>query len=201
MKNVCEIVYTFLLKCYNANIGGLNMKKDIVLEIPTQQTLYFKKEIKEDPNTMDYNAGYDLSFNGYNRGDGTIATDMKELKEVWAKRWIGNEPTNFYYFIRYNGELAGEIYAKYDSQRNSYEIGIVIKGEFRGKGISTLAIELLCEKLKANGIKHLYHELPMSRKAAIKADANNGFKVIKENIDGMKKFGEVEKLVYLEKEL
>ena len=43
MKNVCEIVYTFLLKCYNANIGGLNMKKDIVLEIPTQQTLYFKK--------------------------------------------------------------------------------------------------------------------------------------------------------------
>ena len=176
-------------------------KNEIILEIPTKKTLYFKKEIKEDPNTMDYNAGYDLSFNGYNRDDGTIATDMKELEDVWSKRWIGNEPTNFYYFIRYNNDLAGEIYAKFDSNRDSYEIGIVIKGEFRGKGIATPAIKLLCEKLKEYGIKKLYHELPMSRKGAIKADTNNGFKVIKENIDGMKKFGEVEKLVYLEKEL
>ncbi len=41
----------------------------------------------------------------------------------------------------------------------------------------------------------------MQRKGAVKADLNNGFVVKKENIDGMKKFGEVEKLVYLEKEL
>ena len=85
------------------------MDKKIILEIPTKETLYFKKEIKEDPNTMDY-------------------------------------------------------------------------------------------KLKEYGIKKLYHELPMSRKTAIKADINNGFKVVKENIDGVKKFGEIEKLVYLEKE-
>lgn len=39
----------------------------------------------------------------------------------------------------------------------------------------------------------------MTRKGAIKADINNGFVVIKENIEGMKKFGKVEKLVYLEK--
>ena len=176
-------------------------KNEIILEIPTKETLYFKKEIKEDPNTMDYNAGYDLSFNGYNRDDGTIATDMKELEDIWSKRWIGNEPINFYYFIRYNNSLVGEIYAKQDLERDSYEIGIVIKGEFRGEGIATPAIRLLCEKLKEYGIKKLYHELPMSRKGAIKADTNNGFKIIKENIDGMKKFDEVEKLVYLEKEL
>ena len=173
----------------------------IVLEIPTKETLYFKKEIKEDPNTMNYNAGYDLNFSGYNREDGTIVTEMKELEEVWSKKWIGNEPTNFYYFIRYNNVLVGEIYAKFVPERDSYEIGIVIKGEFRGKGIATPAIKLLCEKLKEYGIKKLYHELPMSRKGAIKADTNNGFKVVLENIEGMKKFGQVEKLVYLEKVL
>ena len=176
------------------------MDKEIILEIPTKETLYFKKEIKEDPNTMDYNAGYDLTFNGYNRENGTIATDIKELEDVWSKRWIGNEPTNFYYFIRYNGFLAGEIYANYDAEKDSHEIGIVIKGKYRGKGLATPSIKLLCEELRKSGIKKLYHELPMSRKAAIKADINNGFKVVKENIDGIKKFGEVEKLVYLEKE-
>ena len=177
------------------------MDSKIVLEVPTKETLYFKKEIKEDPKTMDYNAGYELNFNGYNSNDGTIKTDIKELEEIWSKRWVGNEPVNFYYFIRYNGSLAGEIYAKQDNEKNAYEIGIVIKGEFRGKGIATPAIKLLCDKLKDYGIKNLYHELPMSRKGAIKADMNNGFKVVKENIDGLKKFGEIEKLVYLEREL
>jgi hypothetical protein len=177
------------------------MEDIIILEVPTKDTLYFKKEIKEDPFTMDYNAGYDLNFDGYNKEDGTIKTDMKELEEKWMKRWVNNEPNNFYYFIRYKGNLAGEVYAKFDEERKSHEIGIVIKGEYRGKGISSIAIKLLCEELRKYKIVNLYHELPMSRKAAIKADINNGFVVIKEDIDGLEKFGEVEKLVYLEKKL
>lgn len=177
------------------------MEKNISLIVPKIEDLWFKKQIKEDPNTMDYNAGYDLTFNGYNRETGTIKTDIKELEQVWAKKWIGNEPTNFYYYITNNGTFVGEIYAKYVSDKNAHEIGIVIKGEHRGKGISTPAIKLLCEKLKQGGVKNLFHELPMSRKGAIKSDLNNGFKIIKENIDGIKKFGEIEKLVYLEKKL
>lgn len=174
---------------------------NLTLVIPQKEDLWFKKEIKEDPNTMDYNAGYDLTFSGYNRENGTIQTDLQELEDVWSKRWIGNEPTNFYYYIKNNNEFVGEIYAKYDTQRNSYEIGIVIKGQHRRKGIATPAIHLLCEKLKEYGIKKLYHEVPASRPSAIKADINNGFILIKDNIDGMKKFGIIEKLVYLEKTL
>ena len=175
------------------------MKLELI--VPQKEDLWFKKEMKEDPNTMDYNAGYDLNIDGYNRQNGTIQTDINELKEVWAKKWIGNRPAIFYYFIQADKQFIGEIYAKYDVSRNSYEIGIVIKGEYRGKGYSTPAIKLLCEELKKQGIKKLYHKLPMCRKAAIKADINNGFIIKKENLDGMKKFGESEKLVYLEKEL
>lgn len=171
------------------------------LIVPQKEDLWFKKEMKEDPSTMDYNAGYDLNVDGYNRQNGTIQTDINELKEVWAKKWIGNRPAIFYYFIQADKQFIGEIYAKYDENRNSYEIGIVIKGEYRGKGYSTPSIKLLCEELKKHGIKKLYHKLPMCRKAAIKADINNGFIIKKENLDGMKKFGESEKLVYLEKEL
>lgn len=174
---------------------------DLKLIVPQKEDLWFKKELKEDPDTMDYNRGYDLNFAGYNRTDGTIQTDLRELENVWAEKWIGNEPTNFYYFIKNNDTFIGEIYAKLDKIKNSYEIGIVIKGEHRGRGYATPAIKLLCEKLKAKGIKKLYHKLPASRKSAIKADINNGFIIKKENIDGMSKFGKTEKLVYLEKEL
>lgn len=174
---------------------------DLKLIVPQKEDLWFKKELKEDPDTMDYNRGYDLNFAGYNRTDGTIQTDLSELENVWAEKWIGNEPTNFYYFIKYNDTFIGEIYAKLNKIKNSYEIGIVIKGEHRGRGYATPAIKLLCEKLKAKGIKKLYHKLPASRKSAIKADINNGFIIKKENIDGMSKFGKTEKLVYLEKEL
>lgn len=174
---------------------------DLKLIVPQKEDLWFKKELKEDPDTMDYNRGYDLNFAGYNRTDGTIQTDLRELGNVWAEKWIGNESTNFYYFIKNNDTFIGEIYAKLDKIKNSYEIGIVIKGEHRGRGYATPAIKLLCEKLKAKGIKKLYHKLPASRKSAIKADINNGFIIKKENIDGMSKFGKTEKLVYLEKEL
>ena len=173
--------------------------KYLTLIVPRKEDLWFKKEIKEDSRTMDYNGGYELNFNGYNQKDGTIQTDIKELEDFWYKKWIGNEPTNFYYYIKVGNTFIGEIYAKYDQNRNSHEIGIVIKAEHRGKGLSTPAIGMLCEKLKNYGVKNLYHEIPMSRKAAIKADINNGFKIIREDIDGLRKFGEIEKLVYLEK--
>ena len=174
---------------------------NLKLVAPNKEDLWFKKEMKEDPATMDYNVGYDLNFAGYNRINGTIQTDLSELKNVWAKKWIENEPINYYYFIKNDNTFIGEIYAKFDKEKNSYEIGFVIKGEHRGKGYATPAIKLLCEKLKVNGVKKLYHKLPASRKSAIKADINNGFVIKKENIDGMNKFGKSEKLVYLEKEL
>ena len=129
--------------------------ENISLIIPQKKDLWFKKEIKEDPKTMDYNAGYNLSFKGYNPDDGTIKTDIKELEEVCSKRWIGNEPENFYYYIKNNDDFVGEIYAKFDSEKGAYEIGIVIKSEHRGNGIATPAIKLLCDKLKEYKVVNL----------------------------------------------
>ena len=59
------------------------MDNKIYLKIPAKQQLYFKKEIKEDPLTMEYNAGYNVHFNGYNYDNGTIQTDINELKNKW----------------------------------------------------------------------------------------------------------------------
>ena len=53
---------------------------NLKLVVPHKEDLWFKKEMKEDPDTMEYNAGYDLNIAGYNRADGTIQTDLRELK-------------------------------------------------------------------------------------------------------------------------
>ena len=176
----------------------------IFLKIPTRDDLWFKKEIKEDPSSMDYNAGYNVSYSEYNYLDGTIKTDLNDLKERWFPSWINNFPTNYYAYIveKESNKFIGEVYAKYYDQKQSYEIGIVIKGEFRNKGYSTIAIKLLCENLKSLGVKKLFHEIPSTRISAIKADLSNGFVITKENVlCPYLKFGKEEYLTILEKEL
>ena len=172
---------------------------NIELITPEKSELWFTKQMLEDPSTMDYNAGYDVNYDGYNYQDGTISKSMEEIQGDWYDYFVNNAPENFYYYIKVDNDYVGEIYAKRDDDKDAYEIGIIIKGDHRGKGYATPAIGLLCEKLKENGVKKLYHELPSTRTKAITADMNNGFIVIKEYVGDMKCFGKNEILVYLEK--
>ena len=61
--------------------------------------VWFIKEMEADPKTMDYNAGYNVSFAGYNYNDGTIREDLKDLQENWLPRWVGHEPNRFFAFV------------------------------------------------------------------------------------------------------
>lgn len=172
---------------------------NIELITPEKSELWFTKQMLEDPSTMNYNAGYDVDYDGYNYQDGTISKDMEEIQGDWYDYFVNNTPENFYYYIKVDNSYVGEIYAKRDDDKGAYEIGIIIKGNHRGKGYATPAIGLLCEKLKENGIKKLYHELPSTRLNAVKADLNNGFVKTKETVGDIKRFGEFENFVYLEK--
>ena len=172
---------------------------NIELITPEKSELWFTKQMLEDPSTMDYNAGYDVDYDGYNYQDGTISKDMEEIQGDWYDYFVDNTPENFYYYIKVDNSYVGEIYAKRDDDKGAYEIGIIIKGNHRGKGYATPAIGLLCEKLKENGIKKLYHEQPSTRLNAVKADLNNGFVKTKETVGDIKRFGEFENFVYLEK--
>ena len=115
--------------------------------------MLFKKTLKEDVLTMSYNAGYQVDYDGYDYNTGVIKTDIDELKNVWYKKWINNWPNKYYTYIVVDENFIGEVYAKYDDSYLGYEIGIVIKNEYRGKGCSTIAIKLLCDKLKELGAK------------------------------------------------
>ena len=175
---------------------------ELFLSVPTKDDIWVKKEINEDPNSMDYNAGYNVSYAGYNYEDGTIKTDLKELQLNWLPRWIGQEPNKYFAFVRrfVDGAYIGYVYFK-DKTELGQEIGIVIKGDYRGKGYSTKAIKLLCEKADEMGVKKLFHQIPENRVAAIKADLNNGFIIVNRDIHcHFTKFGKIENEVLLIRE-
>ena len=157
--------------------------KRLYLSIPTKDDVWVKKEMNEDPTTMDYNAGYNVSFNGFNYNDGTIQTNLSDLQENWLPRWVGQEPNKFFAFIRRieDDEYIGYVFFK-DNTENGHEIGVLIRGKYRGNGYATEAVGLLCKKADELGVAKLFHQIPDNRKAAIKADLNNGFVIVKENI-------------------
>lgn len=46
--------------------------KRVCLKTPEVKDLYYRKRWMMDPETMSYNAGYDMEINGYDQMAGTI---------------------------------------------------------------------------------------------------------------------------------
>ena len=60
--------------------------KNIELVVPDLKKYYYEKKLNEDPETMSYNAGYDVSYDGYNYDDGTILFPRDKWKKTYLKR-------------------------------------------------------------------------------------------------------------------
>ena len=58
--------------------------KNVVLIEPKLEDLWFREECMSDPDTMNYNAGYDVSYDGYHYDTGCI--DFPRSKwEIWLE--------------------------------------------------------------------------------------------------------------------
>lgn len=55
-------------------------KEQLYLHIPSCEELWYRRKIMQDPDTMSYNRGYDLTFDGYDKATGCI--DFPE--QEWA---------------------------------------------------------------------------------------------------------------------
>ena len=63
----------------------------LVLYIPKREDLWFYQQMMSDPETMSYNAGWDVDYEGYHRDTGCIDCPDEALAD-WYARWVGNEP-------------------------------------------------------------------------------------------------------------
>lgn len=153
--------------------------RNIELVIPKLEEYSYEEKLEKDPNTMSYNAGYDVKYSGYHYDTGCIDFTVDKWKDVYDKRIKENR--YFAYIKDFDiNEYVGYVNYQYDKEQNIYECGILIEYKYRGKGYSKDALKLLIKEAYNNGIEYLYDTFEKDRENTLKLFLDVGFKIYKE---------------------
>ena len=60
--------------------------KNIELVVPKLEEYYYEQKLEEDPKTMSYNKGYNVSYDGYHYDTGCIDFPKDKWKASYEKR-------------------------------------------------------------------------------------------------------------------
>jgi len=152
---------------------------DICLYVPKLKDYWYEEKIESDSLTMDYNAGYDVSYYGYHYDTGCIDFPIEKWNDVFNKR---KEENRFFAYIKDNkiNEYVGYVNYQYNKNNNRFECGILIESKYRNKGYSKIALKLLCDIAKKNGIKELYDTFELERTNVLKLFQEVGFEIVEE---------------------
>ncbi len=150
------------------------------LYIPKLEDLWFYQQMTSDPETMSYNAGWDVDYAGYHRDTGCIDYPDEVLPD-WYDRWIGNEPDCFYAYIKrsLDGAWIGDVCFHYTPEKDWWDMGIVLYAPFRGKGYAVSALRLLLDHaFRVCGISRIHNDFAAARNeiAAWETHRKAGFK-------------------------
>lgn len=147
----------------------------LTLYIPRQGELGFYQSMLSDPDTMSYNAPWWPP-------DGCIPFP-REQWEAWHSRWIGQEPTRFFAYLRResDGQFVGYESFHFMPEENQWDMSILICASKRGKGYGRQALSLLLDRaFRVNGIPCLHNMFEPSRQAALQLHRQAGFREIGE---------------------
>ncbi len=173
------------------------LNKDVELHVPAFEDLWFRKECMSDPQTMHYNAGYDVHYDGYHFDTGCIDFPEDEWQS-WVEKKLNN-PNFFYAYIVSNNQFVGYVNFNKNPETNNATMGIVIKSEHQGKGCMRPAMKKLIEKAKEHGVKCLTDTVLENRENALKVFYDLGFE--KTGEFKSKKFDKEEVVAEISKEL
>lgn len=153
------------------------MEKIKLIE-PKLDEYWYEEKLLNDPNTMNYNAGYDVTYHGYHYDTGCIDFGKDKWIKVYEQR---KEQNNFFAYIKdlTINEYVGYVNYQYNNQENRYECGIVIEANKRGNHYGKEALQLLCKKAKENKVESLYDSFEKERNSLTLFESV-GFKIIKE---------------------
>ena len=158
--------------------------KRLQLHVPEYSELSYRQKIMSDPETMSYNKGYDLGFDGYDSETGCIAFPEEDWQD-WYDYFVGQEPERFYAYIcrTEDREFIGEVNL-HKACDEYYDMGILIEAKHRGQGCSKEALKLLLkyafETMKAGAV---HNEFEDERDAAFKLHLDCGFKEVSRDGD------------------
>lgn len=153
--------------------------KNISLYVPKLEDYWYEELVEKDPLSMNYNAGYDVSYYGYHYDTGCIDFPMEKWQEVYDRRLKENR---YFAYIKDNdlNEFIGYVNYQYNKEDNRHECGIVIESKYRSKGYSKEALKLLCDVARKNGIKELYDNFEIDRGNTLDIFKSVGFEVVEE---------------------
>lgn len=150
---------------------------NIELYIPKLEDYGYEEKIQSDKDTMNYNAGYDVSYFGYHYDTGCIDFPPERWKIMYEKR---KDKNRFFAYIKDNNinEFVGYVNYQYEEDEKRYTCGILIENKYRGKGYSKIALNLLINKAKKDGIKELYDNFELDRSIALNLFLSFGFEIV-----------------------
>lgn len=150
---------------------------NLSLYVPKIEDYYYEQKIQSDPLSMNYNAGYDVSYYEYHYDTGCIDFPKEKWEEVYNKRKYKDI---YFAYIKDNNlnQFVGYVNYHYNKNGKRYDCGILIESKYRGKGYSRKSLKLLCDAARENGIKELYDNFEIDRKNTIKLFTSVGFEVI-----------------------
>lgn len=148
--------------------------KNIKLVVTDDYT--YKKRLESDAKTMSYNAGYDVTYDGYNYDTGCIEFN----KENWFN--LLNDNNRYFAYVKDCDfdEYVGYVNYQYNEKDDVYECGILIEYTYRSKGYAKDALKLLIREANKNGIKYLYDNFEKEREHTLELFLNLGFEICKE---------------------
>lgn len=158
------------------------MEERVYFHIPKIEELAYRQKIMSQSDTMNYNKGYDVSYDGYHKDTGCI--DFPEYKwEDWHSDRVNNKPKYFYAYITKKDDncFIGEVNLNWNDNKKWYEMGIVVEGKHRGNGYSLEGIKKLMEvAFNEYDALAVHNEFEITRQSAIAIHKAVGFNIINE---------------------
>ncbi len=157
-------------------------REELVLHIPTVEDMWFTQTLQEDPATMSYNAGWDISFEGYHFDTGCIDFPQSRWAEKHA-RLVGHEPNCFYAFVKEqkSGRFVCEVNYHYTAEKDWWDMGVLVYAPYRGRGYGVRALEMLLHRaFVVDGITRLHNDFEDTRTAALTIHRKVGFREVGE---------------------
>lgn len=146
------------------------------LYIPKLEDYWYEQKIQSDPDTMNYNAGWNVSYDGYHYDTGCIDFPEDKWEDTFNKRLKENK---FFAYLKDTSinEYVGYINYHYNKNEDRYYCGILIESKHRGKGYSKSGLKLLCDYAKEHGVNELYDDFEVDRNG-IQIFEDLGFKIV-----------------------
>ena len=138
---------------------------------PNLDELWFREQMMSDKETMSYNDAW-----------GGVIPFPKEDWGDWYDWWVVNHENKRYYryVVDENNVFIGEIAYHYSSEYKGYMANVLIYSKYRKQGYGTMALQMLCDEARNNGVSFLYDDIAINN-PGISIFIKLGFKEVDRN--------------------